>query len=158
MFRDEKPSVIEVVTLLVSAISLVSLVFLVIQTRQMTDTLESTVLTGISARESEMDSVFVEYPELQPYFFSGVEIDESNSDFARVAAIARTRVAFIGHFFEQSTYVTELNNETSPTWQAWKRYIRRVFASSPIMCRMLSETAEDYTPDFAPFASGGCGQ
>ncbi len=157
MFRNEKFSLYEVITLCISVIGLTSLVFLVVQTRQLSDTLESTVLTNLASRESEINGVFVEYPELQPYFFDGAEIDASNDDYARAVAVARLRVAFIGTIYEQSVYVADLNNENSPTWQAWKRYIRRSFSESPIMCQVLRETTDNYTPDFASFASEGCG-
>ena len=155
MFK-EKLTTYEVITLVISIIGLTSLIFLVIQTWQLGDTLESTVLTNISAREHEMNTVFVEYPELQPYFFSGTPINESDPDYARVLAIARTRLSFISTFYDQSTYVNDLRNANNPTWRAWTNYIQRLFSTSPIMCQQLRDTRDDYTPDFVAFVGAGC--
>lgn len=75
-----------------------------------------------------------------------------------MVAIARTRLSFISTFYEQSTYVNDYRNEHNVTWQAWTRYIKRIFSTSPIMCRQLQDTSDDYTPDFVAFVSTGCAQ
>jgi len=120
----------------------------------LSDTLESAVLTNISSREFDMNSIFIDHPELQPYFFSGQMIDEKV--ITRELLLLHARVAFIGTFYEQSAYVPEFQNENSPTWQAWKRYTKNIFSTSPIMCKQLEESKEDYTPDFDQFARAGC--
>ena len=154
--HKQKLSLYEIITLIISAIGLTSLIFLVIQTRQLSDTLESAALSNISSRQFEMDSVFVEHPEMQPYFFSGVDITEKDEAYARVTAVARARLNYVSTFYEQSAYVQDLQNVNSPFWQAWARYVERIFSASPIMCKQLDASQQDYTPDFVQFARTGC--
>jgi len=160
----------EIISLVLSSIGLVSLVLLLyqirimnkqtdsmlIQTQQLTDSLAATALTNISNRDLEMSKVFFDQPELMPYFFDGKSIDEKDKHYDKVYALAGMRIDLAGTFYDQSQFVQAFRDKRNPAWQAWMRYMKDIFAKSPIMCKVLETNASWYTNDFVQFARQGC--
>jgi hypothetical protein len=128
------------------------------QTQQLTESLENTALTNISNRDLEMSKIFFEHPDLLPYFFSGEGIKEGNKNYDKVYALAGMRIDLVGTFYDQSRYIPQFKDPNDPAWQAWVRYIKDIFAKSPIMCKTLDHNARWYTSEFVEFAKQGCAQ
>jgi len=161
----KKLTTYEIISLIISGLGLVSIILLIIQTRAMTtqtkqlsDSLESAALTNISSQEFEINKIFFEHPELRPYFFDGKDIDETNKDYARVFALASLRHDFIATFFYQSKYIPEFQSENNQTWQLWDRYIKDIYAKSPVMCKHLERAADYDSPAFIEFGRQSCSQ
>jgi hypothetical protein len=105
-----------------------------------------------------VNKIFFEHPDLQPYFFSGKEISEGDKNYDKVAALAGMRLDFVGTVYDQSLYIPAFKDENNPAWQAWRRYIKDIFAKSPIMCKHLESATQWYTTEFVDFARTGCSQ
>jgi hypothetical protein len=160
----------EIISLLLSSIGLVSLVLLLyqirimnkqtesmlLQTQQLTDSLANTALTNISNRDLEMSKVFFDQPELLPYFFDRKNIDEKDKHYEKVYALAGMRIDLAGTFYDQSRFVPAFRDKNNPAWQAWTRYMKDIFAKSPVMCKTLEKNSSWYTNDFVEFARQGC--
>src|SRR5260370_10698020 len=96
----------EIISLILSSIGLVSLVLLLyqirimnkqtdsmlLQTRQLTDSLANTALTNISNRDFEMSKIFFDEPELLPYFFQRKNIAEMVKHYEQPYALAGIRL------------------------------------------------------------------
>jgi hypothetical protein len=129
---------------------------MLLQTQQLTDSLANTALTNISNRDFEMSKIFFDQPELLPYFFDGKNIDEKDKLYEKAYALAGMRIDLAGTFYDQSQFVPALRSKNNPALQAWTRYMKDIFAKSPIMCKALETNASWYTEDFVHFARQGC--
>jgi hypothetical protein len=160
----------EIISLTLSSIGLVSLILLLyqirimnkqtdsmlLQTQQLTDSLANTALTNISNRDFEMSKMFFDQPELLPYFFDGQNIDENDKRYEKVYALAGMRIDLAGTFYDQSQFVPAFRDKNNAAWQAWMRYMKDIFANSPVMCKTLEKNYSWYAPDFVEFARQGC--
>lgn len=160
----------EIISLILSSIGLVSLVLLLyqirimnkqtdsmlLQTQQLTDSLANTALTTISNRDFEISKMFFDQPELLPYFFDSKNIDEKDKHYDKAYALAGMRIDLASTFYDQSQFVPAFRDENNPALQAWTRYMKDIFAKSPVMCKTLEKNSSWYTNDFVAFAREGC--
>jgi hypothetical protein len=127
-----------------------------LQTQQLTESIEMTALANIQNRDFEVNKILYENPNLQPYFYDKKPIAESDKNYNKVAALAGLRLDALGAFYDYSGYIREFRNPNNPAWEAWIRYIKDVFAKSPIMCKNLNNVKSYYTEEFVRFVGQGC--
>ena len=150
-----RPSLYEALSLVISALGLISIVLLINQTRQLSNSLESTVHQAITNQMLEVNRIFIENPDLRPYFYSGKAISPQDPNLAKALAVADLQLDFFDSFWTQSDNLPELHRD-GPEWDAWNNYIGDSFRHSPIMCKRLQEVHGWYTPDFIKFAGEFC--
>jgi hypothetical protein len=91
-------------------------------------------MTVHGQRESStltLDRLFVEYPDLRPYFYDGVDIDAKDPSFRRVQALAEMHL----DVFDYKLKHAETFAAYQPFREAEERWIRDMFRSSPILRR-----------------------
>lgn len=149
MIFQQSMSLYELLSLVVSVCSLVvsfggltligvSFYYLTRQTRELTSQTKYVANSlAVSAFDSlvspvfQIDQLFFAYPELRPYFYSGKDINEDDSDYDRVIAIAEyildcfdVILINIPHIHHPPEYVN-----------VCRQYIIDSFANSPILCK-----------------------
>lgn len=82
----------------------------------------------MSARLKE---VFVTYPEIQKYFFDGIDIQENDENYSKIAAITDYYCLYL----EQIT--TQSRNIAPEYRESWLTYASFIYQQSPIMQRYL---------------------
>jgi hypothetical protein len=110
------------------------------QTQCLIDSLASNVYQNVTLQIFALDEIFIDHPELRPYFYSGKDISEGNPDYQRALATAEFILDLFGTSFD-------LMPQYPKNWSsgdAWKAYIQQTFASSPILCWYLDEHIDWY--------------
>ncbi len=146
----KKLTTFESLSLLLTLCGLISIIFLMLQLKTASNALEKTAIYNISTREFEVNKLLFEHPELQPYFFSGKDINEDDAHYGAAAVVAGLRVDFAGLMDAQSDVLSNSGREVL------ERYIRHLFANSPIMCKHLDKDDQLYSGGFVKLAKQVC--
>lgn len=128
-------------TLFIQAIGtvlvVVSLGFIAYQTQQTAQQAKRQAYEGGSGQMSAIDNIFVEHPELYPYFYEGKVIAQDDPEYVKVLTVAMA--------------VTNILEATLPRAGAdpmpwWEEYMSDQFAISPIMCEYLERREDWFDP------------
>jgi hypothetical protein len=88
-----------------------------------------------------LDRVFLDHPELRPYFFEGKDLKESDPLYPKVEAVADMHLDVFSYNLE---YRHVFADHYGP--QDYDRYIREMLALSPVMKRRLEAKAAWFSP------------
>jgi hypothetical protein len=148
---------IEVVSLIVSIAGsvavIVTLWFVYRQTRifaRQTEfvarTLATSLADNINSQVEQITRLFIEYPEMRPYFYKSQPIEESHADYARAEAIAELVLDALFTISDQAKRSGELRagQRASGNWLA---YVSDSFAQSPILVKFLTERQTWYNEE-----------
>jgi hypothetical protein len=86
---------------------------------------------------SAIDNIFVQYPELYPYFYEGRPLARDDPSYGRGRAVAMA----VSNFLEAT-----LPREGSSTLPWWDKYMEDQFALSPILCEYLESRHDWFDP------------
>src|SRR5215469_10771026 len=90
-----------------------------------------------------LDRVFLDHPELRPYFYEGKDLDKSDPKYAQVDAVAGMHLVVFDY---NLNYRRHFPKEFHfPEGQ--ESFIREMLAQSPVMRRRLEKKAAWYTPE-----------
>jgi hypothetical protein len=148
MLQSKPLTPYEVVTLLLSISGLVSLFFIAQQVRTASEQartakIQTQALTTQSVMNQllQLDNLFINNPELRPYFYYGKEISEGDKNYDKALAVAEFQLDFFDSYLTQSEYLTLRAEER----QNWEKYIVDSFSNSPIMCMRLKDAPGWYS-------------
>lgn len=138
---------------------IISIVFLVRQTREMAmqtkyvvESIKSSIYGSTAPQLLGADELFINCPELRPYFYSGKGITENDVLYNKAIAVAE----YLLDFFESAL----LQIKHFPTVQVWPRkqweaYIIDSFANSPVLCKYLNSTKDWYIDELVTLMETG---
>lgn len=127
------------------------------QLKSVNDGLSSSTAAAVYQQQQEIDDIFVEHPEMNPYFSDEVPVppppvlspiatepereiyEEAVQKKAKIEAVA---FRILDHF-EHIRYQVE-NGLFEISYASWDEYIRTSFSSSPVLCEMLLKNNEEY--------------
>lgn len=146
MITGQPISVFELVSIVTSLAALVavavSLYYQRGQTKEMSRSLKGSTFTALAEQMLSTDALFIEHPELRPYFYAGVDIQESDPNYHQVGAVSELLLDFFGVVLLQSD---QFPQAWSKNW--WPNYIRDMFATSPALRAYLDNAQEWYKPE-----------
>lgn len=135
-------------SLIISALGfflvVLSMAVLIYQTWLLSRSINATANASVGDRQLEADKIFVEKPELAPYFFDNVEISPGHADYAAAWAVAHLLANFLDTYYLQKGQFDQMYTE-----QLWEAYINDRLRRSPILRRFLEENSTLYTSDIA---------
>ena len=131
----------ELLSLIVSVAGFIAiiatLIFLIRQTKEITkqskyvaESIKVSIFQGNDNRSFEMGRLFVDYPELRPYFYQGQDIQEDDPAYGKAIAIADLLLDFFDTILLQPQYLP-----AAFIRESWGTVIDDIFAKSPILCR-----------------------
>src|SRR5438128_9803811 len=89
----------EAISLIVSIVGFAAVIltlwFMRRQTKSGTDSLKSSAYQSCATQMFSVDAVFVKYPELHRYFYSGVDVSEGDPAYEQVIAISELFLDYI---------------------------------------------------------------
>jgi hypothetical protein len=114
-------------------------------------TLESSTAASLYAQQQEIDKIFVENVDLQPYFWRRQELPDpaaiqdpaAKREAQQLAARSEATAHRILDHFAHLKYQMGMQAFTSERAD-WEAYIRRSFAESLVLCRALSADKEAF--------------
>jgi hypothetical protein len=77
----------------------------------------------------DLDRLFLDHPELKPYFYSGQTLDAKTDPVLR--ARVESTAEWISDFFDNLFYNVKLG--PNEDWSAWESYIEETFRRSPAL-------------------------
>jgi hypothetical protein len=114
-------------------------------------TLESSTASSLYAQQQEIDRIFVDNVDLQPYFWHRQELPDASAagdpaakrEAQDLAGRAEATAHRILDHFAHLKYQMGTQAFTSERGD-WEAYMRRSFADSVVLCRALREDIEAY--------------
>ena len=114
-------------------------------------TLESSTASSLYAQQQEIDRIFADNTDLQPYFWDRQELPDASAirdpaakqEARQLADRAEATAHRILDHFAHLKYQMGTQAFTSERTD-WEAYIRRSFADSPILCRALRDDREAF--------------
>jgi len=138
------------ITIIGFPLVIVSLVLLIRQTRELTKQNETAaksvaaaVYQNVSDLMIQIDRVFLEYPELRPYFDDGAALPNDVKTRSQVIAVAEMLADFRDNVMAQSRAVPTYR------WGMWKRYFDELEKRSPAFKEYLEKNDGIYSHDWA---------
>jgi hypothetical protein len=140
-----------VAEVLIGCIGLITIGILIWQTKVQTEALQLEATSAIYSGILDLDKIFLEKPELRPYFYEGVVIEPTAVNYDKVLSIAEYKLDLFDLFWQHSDHLRERQD-----WVAWKNWISESFAKSPIMCTHLNTIQDMYGEGIVNFAVDNC--
>jgi hypothetical protein len=144
---DSFAKVIAIASLLVSIVGLGSVVIGIESFRQSERAALAEASQRIISDSLNVDKLFIQYPEMRPFFREKKPIHRGDEGYDRAAAIADLRVnafdavlAFPGVF----------------TGDTWSNVARSAFRESPIMCEVIAMDKANYSKATVQIADEVC--
>lgn len=152
----------EKIQISLSFIGILSLAFIILQTRAMneqsrlaTENMQASMYATIAAHTMEMDRIFVDRPELRPYFYSNKPIDEADKVYDQVMAVAEHELDLFDSIYTQLGYIPD-DEDKDEDRETWRRYFAASFAKSPALCKRYYANKDWYMRSLGKLADENC--
>jgi len=122
------------------------------QTRYALQSVEGSIYASITSQTLAQDEIFINNPELRPYFYAGKELDHNDPLREKVHGIAEYLLDFYDSLEGQLKKYPYLWIHEKKTWEA---NLIDMFAWSPELCRYLEATREWYSDELYALKSAG---
>jgi hypothetical protein len=135
--------IVSVASFITVCITLILLVYqnrtIVLQTRYSWQSVESNVFGIVANQTLAEDQMFVDAPELRPYFYHGKLLTDNDPLREKVKAAAEY---LLDYFDSQATQLKKYPNLWRSEKDAWEANIVDQFAWSPVLCWYLEVNKE----------------
>ena len=152
----------EKLSLVISFFGALSLIFIYSQTRliyvqtgQATVNMQASIYATIANQTLELDKIFIEKPELRPFFYDGVDIKENEKNYNQVMAIAEYHLDFFDSTMTQLGYIPE-EQDSKENKETWNHYFADGFAKSPALCKRIRSNSNWYMRPLVQIACENC--
>lgn len=123
----------QVVAACATVLALLGLLFVWKQVRLQQDNGRIELVTGMTTLITEVDRVFIEFPETRQFFRDCISPPpESDTLGKRVRAVGMTMANVLDHVVEH------MDKMKPRTQEAWHYYVREVYLESPLLQELLS--------------------
>jgi hypothetical protein len=120
-------------------VAVIGFVVVIRQVRQVRQALHGDTHSKLYTEVGELLKLFLVYPDLRGYFYSGRQITTEDPEYNRVYLLAE---AFVGHFEHVVLQEENLPDHIRPRWI---QYIQDMYSTSPIICQHMTESAGWYS-------------
>jgi hypothetical protein len=152
--RLEKP--IEFVTMIVTVpgliIGLVGAAFVYVQFLDLRKNLDSQAYGIISQELAELNRLFVERPEMRPYFYAREPLPDDPLTRNRVLAVADVYLDFIDNYYSQASHLDWSHYNRG----GWDAFIKGSFERSRVLCYALCRDQDEFGDAIRNVAAGLC--
>lgn len=138
----------EILSLAISIVGfvavIISLFFVAKQTKMVSESLHESTLEHTMTPVFDLSKIFIEYPEIRKFFYSGKNIEESHDDIERIKAVSYLILDTFDYYFVNECLLSADYELNKSRWELW---IVEMFQNSPILRKMYSESMELYPND-----------
>jgi hypothetical protein len=140
-------STYEAISLLISIAGSLGVIYSLWLLNRQTSIFNRQLMEGITANMTgyslEISRLFLQHPDLRPYFFSGQTIEDGHPDYLRAEAVAEV---ILDIFWTMGSQARRIQGEfANPGARAlWENYVRDCFATSPILTKFLTMRKDWY--------------
>ena len=147
MSRHQRISlVISTAALLISALGFTAVIFSIRTAQGQMNYMAAQ--TSLQVRDHSLSNclalhkIFLDHPELRPYFFEGKDLKESDPLYPKVVAVAEMHLDVFAYNLDYRLLFPD--DYRRP--EDYKRYVRSRLALSPVMRRRLEKKGEWFSP------------
>ena len=149
---------LSVVALLISALGFAAVIFSIQTAQGQMNYMNAQTRVQIRDRSLSnclsLHKIFLDQPELRPYFFEGKDLKESDPLYPKVVAVAEMHLDVFAYNLDYRLVFPD--DYRRP--EDYKRYICSRLALSPVMRRHLEKHAEWFSPYLQHLDDGRAGQ
>jgi hypothetical protein len=138
---------IALASLAVSIVGLGSVVISIQSLRQADDAARANVTQQVIGDSMDVDKIFIQHPEMRPFFRDRKPIRPGDEGYDRAAAIAELRANALDAILVFPG-VSAVGN--------WTNVARSIFRDSPIMCEFVSKYKDNYSAATVKIAGEAC--
>jgi len=106
------------------------------QTEYVARSLMESMAANMNSQSQEVSRIFIQYPELRPFFYNAQTIEENNPDYYRAEAVAELMLDIFWTMFTQSQRVEGGFIPKDPE-RLWASFVGDAFAQSPLLVKTL---------------------
>lgn len=144
----------QVLQALVSVLGLpalvISLVFVWKQLKLSANANRATVYQSVPLLMFDIDRLFIERPELKPYFYGRKPLTHDDPEYNRIMSVAELFVDFMDYVTVVEPALPEYE------WDSWKCYFRELLATSPALQQYWQEYGHWYPDTIAKVLGTPC--
>lgn len=128
------------------------------QIRALNASLDLQSYSAINTQLAEIDNLFIDHPDLRPYFFEGApwpseEKPENLTLRRKLTSVAEKKLDFIDFWFMSARHLDLQRSDMV----SWRNYFLGSFQNSPILCDVLKDEKEAYGEEVLSIAhKSGC--
>ena len=131
---------LQIVQTIAALVSMTAIVIAYVQFQESERREEQSVYRTISADWNEHLRLFVEKPDLRPYFFDGAVVAPGDPNADAVFALAAVRIDLMDSILAHMNARGWSNAETA----GWRAEFKDAFGSSPAMCVQIARTSAHF--------------
>lgn len=124
-------------------VTVLGFIFIWVQLKNQRRSLESQTSWQVYGLGSQVLAMFVQFPELRPYFHGG-QIQLPDEEPMRSRVLAAIEV-FCDHL---ENIVARRDDMDAGTYEVWESYMRKLHKRSPVLRDFLDQEADRYSHDF----------
>lgn len=122
-------------------LQVVGLGFVIYQLKRVNTSIRVSAQSALYQQSASIRQLIVDRPDLRKYIFGGVGIDRGAADYDRVRTVAEMALNYLEHL------VIQQDSLRAGDHTAWKRFVVRTIAASPVMQAILAENPGSYSSD-----------
>lgn len=123
-------------------VALLGFLAILYQFRQLDLDLKSNTRGSIYEMAATVKQVFIDHPELMPYFFEDKEISKSDDQYQRVIAVADLYCLYLEQIATQSESISAENR------LSWLKYAAGIYRGSFVIRSYLNDKRDWYSKEF----------
>lgn len=123
-------------------VSVIGFVFIFQQINQTNKSLKTQTHSSIYKLVFDVNCIFIDHPELRPYFFESLTIKQGHNDYNKVMNASELLLDFFEYVIVEQAHMDE------KIVTGWKVYMKKMFRKSPSLKLFLDENKDQYNRTF----------
>lgn len=128
----------------ISLVGVLGIGLVFVQINQASEGLENSVTTEMFDYVQELNKLFLDHPELWPYFNDGEPIEKGDPSYYKALAAADYHLDLIDAIWMQSHFIEDFQEDQA----AWDDWFSSMFSASPILCVRLDQAKKWYSDEY----------
>ena len=116
-----------IVNLIAAPTALITIIFLIMQARQLDQTLRSQVYQGLIDNSLKIDQLLIEHPEFRKYIYEGEAVNENTPEIEKLMSLMEFVVDIVDNLGAQERYIPK---SLVGGWRAYAQDVMRSPAAS----------------------------
>jgi hypothetical protein len=110
----------------------------------------------LGTQDTEITKLFVQYPELRPYFFSRKKLLPTDLIYEQVMAMADLHLTLMDSFDDDFVTMLPGMEQGGKYVVLWEEYFKGLFSKSSVLCSRYKESREVYAGNLSRYAEVAC--
>ena len=126
-------------------ISIIGFIFIFQQINQTNKSLKTQIHSSIYKLVFDVNGIFIDHPELRPYFYESLPIKQGDNDYNKVMNASELLLDFFEYVIVEEAHMDD------KIVAGWKVYMKKMFLKSPSLKLFLDENKDQYNKTFLSF-------